>query len=86
MVKELYTVYDKIAEESGPVFEANNEGIAVRQTNHLLSQKGINPQEYQLLFLGYIDKKSGTITPTEVIMSIDILAKYKKAEDLVDVK
>ena len=34
----LYVIYDRVAQESGPVFEAKNDGIAVRQMRNLLSE------------------------------------------------
>ena len=33
----LYSIYDKVAMESGPVFQAKNDDVAVRATCSLLS-------------------------------------------------
>lgn len=43
MIIGLYTVFDKIAEEAGPVFQGKNEGVAIRQTVALMLQ---NPHIY----------------------------------------
>lgn len=65
----LYCVYDKLAEESGPIFEAKNDTVAIRMYN------GINfPGErdhYKLLFIGDYSHDPVRITafsePVEVV-------------------
>jgi len=54
----VYVIYDKIAEESGPMFEAVNDGIALRQACHVL--KPLPPtlvDDYQLVKIGEYDTK-----------------------------
>lgn len=50
----LYTVYDRLAEEAGPVFEAKNDPVALRNYANLLNsvQKTANPDEYELWCVG----------------------------------
>lgn len=36
MKTNMYTVFDRVAEEAGPVFEAVNDGVAIRQFRNLL--------------------------------------------------
>jgi len=46
MKKNLYTIWDKVAKQCGPVFEAKNDAVAQRNfKNMLTSNKGINPQD-----------------------------------------
>lgn len=46
----LYTIYDRLAEESGPLFEAKNDLIAWRM--FLGVQMPGNREDYKLLSLG----------------------------------
>lgn len=50
---ELYSVFDRVAEDYGPIFQAKNVGVAVRSFHNLMSQvKDIN--EYDLVRIGYL--------------------------------
>lgn len=60
----LYVVYDTVAHESGPVFEARNDRVALR--NYDILMKDIKYRsDYHLLFLGSIDHQSNLISPAE---------------------
>lgn len=60
MIVEVYSVYDKVAEEFGPLFEAVNEKVAIRSYLHLL--KGTSyPGDFELKKLGGFDKKKGIL-------------------------
>ena len=54
----LYTIRDRMADETGNLFEAVNDAVAIRQYKHLLNQ---NPhaksEDYQLLKLGSYNNK-----------------------------
>lgn len=52
MHSRIYTIYDKVAEQSGPVFQAPNDATALRQFRHLLAQPGIVPDDFQLWCIG----------------------------------
>lgn len=56
----LYVVYDKLAEESGPIFEAKNHQVARRKHEQLMERTG-RPDEYQLLYLGCINHADQTM-------------------------
>ena len=63
----MYVVYDRVAEESGPIFEAKNDGTAARAARDLVaSAKGAKAHEFQLLKLGTIDHEKNAITPLPV--------------------
>lgn len=58
----LYVIFDRVAEESGPVFEAKNDGTASRAARDLVvTAKGASPIEFQLLMLGTIDHEKNVI-------------------------
>lgn len=60
----LYVVFDKVAQESGPIFEAKNDGVAIRQFTQLMEKNPIDRQEFALLCLGEIDHGTNEIMPT----------------------
>lgn len=73
---EIYTIQDKVAEESGSLFEAINNGIAIRNTVQLLTES--NPAldyDYELLHLGSRD----TITNEFVIFDLPIIIDFTEA-------
>lgn len=75
----IYTVYDKVAEESGPLFEQVNDGCAMRAYRKLFSNGEASELEYKLLFLGTIDKKTARIKlidiPQEIYVPEQLLTK-----------
>lgn len=49
--REVYTIYDHVAEEFGPLFESKNEGTALRSFRHIV--KDVNNQgDYSLMKVG----------------------------------
>jgi len=69
----LYVVYDKIAGECGPVFEAKNDAVARRQYNHLVSSNpGIVQEDFELMQVGVIDKEKITIEPGQMLLALDV--------------
>ena len=53
----LYTIMDRVAEESGPVFSARNQGVAVRQFNRLVAGDGLDPSDFLLIAVGGFDSR-----------------------------
>lgn len=57
----LYAIFDKVAECSGPIFEAINDGVAMRMARHTLS--GVEEEkDFVLLRLGTFNR-----APVELI-------------------
>lgn len=53
MYLKLYTVYDSVAEEAGPIFQAVNDAVALRNYNNMMaSTPHVNKDEYKLLCIG----------------------------------
>ena len=63
----LYTIYDKVAQETGPLFEAKSDAVASRSARTLLAEVQA-VDDFKLLRVGYSDKTTGKIT-TEVFLS-----------------
>lgn len=74
MIK-LYVIYDVVAEESGPIFQAKNDGIALRNYQTMLIQQKVNPQDYSLWYIGDYNSESMRVEPQkpeEVIVSVNM--------------
>jgi len=59
----LFVVYDRVAEESGPIFEAVNVGVALRKYREILKNSSVSPEEYQLLQIGTFDHATNKLVP-----------------------
>lgn len=59
----IYVVYDKVAQESGPIFESKNDGTAIRSFRRLLAEvpKELH-EEYQLLCIGSVFRDKNEIS------------------------
>jgi len=58
----MYSVRDKAAEQFGPIFEAINDAVAVRQFKILLAKVDVRfKEEYMLYKIGSFDKETGNI-------------------------
>lgn len=72
----LYTVYDRVACQCGPLFESVNEAVAIRQYRNLLqSVSPLDRDAYVLYRVGSFDRDKmqfveyGDKTPCEVATS-----------------
>lgn len=54
MICNLYVVYDRLAQESGPIFECKNHGVARRAYDQMIAKTG-RMDEYQLICLGSVN-------------------------------
>lgn len=55
----LYTVYDSLAQEGGPVFQAPNDQVAKRNYKAILQQVSpVDAEEYQLFMVGEYDSET----------------------------
>lgn len=50
--KQIYVVRDLVAGESGPLFEAANDGTATRMFRQMLKKQEVNETEFQLRYIG----------------------------------
>ena len=70
MINNVYTVEDVVAEDTAPVFEARNDGVAIRQFKDLLT-KVPNPEEYVLWQVGRMDHDKKRIAPCEAKLILE---------------
>lgn len=74
MLTKLYTIRDKVAEESGPIFQAKNDAIASRQFQQVIS-KSESPRDYVLIRIGEFETERTLLTalqvPEEVELSVN---------------
>lgn len=83
---ELYTIRDRVAEESGPLFEAKNKGIAIRQITKML--EGVPKAslgDYKLLYMGTYNSSAMRIEvekqPKEIPFLQHIIEYRKQMEN-----
>lgn len=72
MIKNIYTIYDTVAQEAGPIFEAKNDAIANRAVYQLIKSQGIRINEYKLLNIGYINTENAELVPSAVRNEVDL--------------
>jgi len=65
MNMSLYVIYDRVAQESGAIMEAKNDGIALRKYQDALTKVPSPTDEFQLLHLADIDHETNKITLVE---------------------
>ena len=53
----LYLVYDKVAKEHGPLFEAKNDAIAKRMYANLMKNNPV-PDDFLLVSVGLLNRKT----------------------------
>ena len=64
MKVNIYTIYDKIAEECGPVYQAKNDVVAYRAFKSLIGDTpNVNPNDYDVYCLGLFDTESRFFVP-----------------------
>ena len=71
MNTEIFTIYDKVAQEAGPIFQAKNLYVAMRYVKDMIKDNNINLTEYDLVRLGTFDSES---------MSLSVLSKADAVE------
>lgn len=61
-MKGLYSIKDVVADEFGPIYEAVNDGVAIRNFSKIL-QEVTYPEDFELYKVGEFDVKTGEIMP-----------------------
>lgn len=61
----LFVVFDRVAEESGPIFEAVNVGVALRKYREILKNSSVSPDEYKLLQIATFDHATNKLVSFE---------------------
>lgn len=81
----LYAIYDRVAEQGGPIFSAVNDGVAIRQYRALLQQVSpVDRDAYKLYLVGRYDQDAmrvfEMVNPSEIILEPGQLGLYTKEE------
>ena len=66
MTIKLYSIFDTVAEQYGPLFQAANVDVANRSFKNLIErpENGVtDPSEYELHYIGEFDYESGDLEP-----------------------
>lgn len=74
----LYVIFDKVAEESGQIFEAKNDGVARRSMLKEWDKRGVSLSEFKLLRLGTIDHETCRVQVDEIPEEVSL--EFGKAE------
>lgn len=72
----LYVIYDRVAMESGPIFEAPNHGVALRGFRQgMANVDPLDKDAYKLMQVGTMDKASMKVEclfpPEEILFGIE---------------
>lgn len=83
MINQLYVIYDRVAMESGPVFEAKNDGVALRNFQKFMEGKPY-PDDFVLMHTGEIDHEtnviSGDLMGREVTPTVGMVDQLEEDE------
>lgn len=90
MKRQLYVIHDRVAQESGPIREIVNDGVAWRWFKQTMTQNmGDNDlfdeTDFCLFHIGEVDKVTNLINPLkprEVYINLELLEEEKNAESL----
>ena len=82
MKVNIYTIYDKVACESGPIFQAKNDTVALRCFMSLMKDTpNVVPSDYDVYCLGEFDTDTRSFVPEDNYGKLVI----KNLEDSSDV-
>lgn len=59
----IYTIYDKVAEISGPVFQAKNDSTAIRMLADLVMRIDVVAEDYEMYRIGTWDDETREMVP-----------------------
>lgn len=82
MIYNIYTIYDSVAEEAGPLFNAKNDSVAERQFKNMVQSQNISDwTEYHLNRVGTFDTEKMLLTSENKPVLIDISINLKIKEE-----
>lgn len=84
-VRKLYVIYDVVAQESGPINEFKNDGVAWRWFEEMLAKEKVDVKDFILMHVGTCDHELNSVTgesPREVMANVNM--EEATMEDVVD--
>lgn len=83
MKLRLYTIYDKVAEEFGPIVELKNDKVALRWYSMNVQKDELNASDFECYCIGECNHDTGVIIPREKEI---IEAKLSLVEEVEDAR
>ena len=75
MKVNIYTIYDSVAKECGPIYQAKNHDVAVRAFHSLMSEtSNVLSTDYDLYCLGEFDTEKCSFVPLDVPSEISVVS------------
>lgn len=72
MKLRMYTIYDSVAEESGPIYCVKNDGVALRAFQQAMSGKDRAVWgEFALMYLGTFDNVTMALDPVDLAQVVE---------------
>jgi len=78
MESRLYCIRDRVAEDSGPIFQAVNDAVAARSYRAFMAQNQVEEDEYSLLCIGTFDSGTSKLDAFEVPLNVEVPAAKPK--------
>ena len=76
----IYTIYDRVAQEAGPIFEAKNDAVALRSAEQLLERS--ERSDFAVYRLGQFDRETMQLSVESVPRQIDIADEFNTKEEV----
>lgn len=86
MITRLYSLYDAVAEEFGPLFSAKNDDVALRNVIQMFTDMKVNiasVESYHLYYVGNFDTVTGQLIESS-IDAIEINIDYDALANVFD--
>lgn len=87
MIMRLYSVYDSVAEEYGPLFQAKNDDVALRNVIQMFTDMNVSIaslESYHLYHVGDFDSELGTFVQRSVQSIDEIVIDYAVLDSVFD--
>lgn len=79
----IYSLFDFVAQDYGPLFEAKNDAVALRIMQHMNFPEGCDPKDFYLMRLGMFDRETGKVNGEVTPRKIDFTNKEIEDEQEV---
>ncbi len=67
MIYNLYTIFDNVSKECGPVFQAKNFGVARRYVEDMVKNNPIKLEEFSLEQVATFNTETCRVIPLDVL-------------------
>ena len=81
MIVKLYSVFDSVAEEFGPIYSCKNDEVAKRAFHELIKDSS-SSLDYDLYFLGTFNTDTGFIDSVTLPVRVNLVSLDDKVEEV----